>query len=164
MWKNLIVSVSAILLLLVSAQKTQAAEPVDHRIAQMNKVLVAYKSPMAGLEKTLIATAEKYNLDWTLLAAIAGTESSFGKRMPANCINPYGWGVYGANKICFNSLEDSIEGVAAGLAKKYNIASIDSIAHTYNKVSTLAWISHTTFFMDKIKNTPIPVSTLPVTL
>jgi hypothetical protein len=119
---------------------------------------------MIGLEDVLIKTAEKYGLDWTLMAAIAGTESSFAKRMPHNCNNPYGWGIYGDNKICFATLEESIEGVASGLAKKYNISSIESIARTYNKVSTEGWISHTRFFMNKIKTAEIPVSALPITL
>ena len=130
----------------------------------MRVVLTKYNSPMIGLEDVLIKTAEKYGLDWTLMAAIAGTESSFAKRMPHNCNNPYGWGIYGTNKICFESLEASIEGVASGLAKKYNISSIESIARTYNKVSTQGWISHTTFFMNKIKTAQVPVSSLPITL
>lgn len=130
----------------------------------MRVVLTKYNSPMIGLEDVLIRTAEKYGLDWTLMAAIAGTESSFAKRMPHNCNNPYGWGIYGDNKICFGSLEASIEGVASGLAKKYNISSIESIARTYNKVSTEGWIKHTTFFMNKIKTAEIPVSSLPITL
>lgn len=119
---------------------------------------------MVGLEDMLIETAEKYNLDWTLMAAIAGTESSFAKRMPYQCNNPYGWGIYGSNKICFESLEDSIEGVASGLAKKYNISTLESIARTYNKVSTNDWIKHTRFFMNKIKTAQVPVSALPITL
>jgi hypothetical protein len=119
---------------------------------------------MVGLEDILIKTAEKYHLDWTLMAAIAGTESSFAKRMPADCINPYGWGIYGDNKLCFASLEESIEAVASGLAKKYNISSLESIARTYNTVSTDSWISHTKFFINKIKTAQVPLSSLPITL
>lgn len=163
MKKTLLWIASSILLLISGTTKIKAYEN-DHRIAQMRVVLTKYNSPMLGLEDVLIRTAEKYNLDWTIMAAIAGTESSFGKRMPVNCINPYGWGVYGDNKLCFKSFEDSIEGVASGLAKKYNISSVDSIARTYNKVSTASWIAHTSFFMNKIKTAEIPVSALPITL
>lgn len=161
--KTLIWILSAIILLTSGATKIKAAEH-DPRAAQMRVILEKYNSPMVGLEDVLISTAEKYQLDWTLMAAIAGTESSFAKRMPYNCVNPYGWGIYGNNKLCFKSLEDSIEGVAAGLAAKYNISSIESIAYTYNKVSTAGWIKHTRFFMNKIKTAEIPVSSLPITL
>ena len=155
---------ASVIILLISGTTTANAADSDHRVAQMRVVLAKYKSPMIGLEDVMIRTAEKYNLDWTMMAAIAGTESSFGKRMPANCINPYGWGIYGDNKLCFKSFEDSIEGVAAGLAKKYNITSLNSIARKYNTVSTAGWTTHTRFFMNKIKTAEIPVSALPITL
>lgn len=175
MQKNLVWLASVILLLNSSSHKIYAKEhdpsrvglyraEADPRPAQMRVILQKYNSPMVGLEEKLIQTAEKYKLDWTLMAAIAGTESSFAKRMPQNCNNPYGWGIYGDNKICFKTLEDSIEGVASGLAKKYDISSIESIAQTYNKVTTESWISHTTFFMNKIKDAQAPVSSLPITL
>ena len=163
MKKYLSLIICTIFLLLSSTNQVKATER-EHRIAQMRVVLTKYKSPMVGLEKVLIDTAEKYGLDWTLMAAIAGTESSFAKRMPLNCNNPYGWGIYGDHKICFKTLEESIEGVASGLAKKYNISTLESIARTYNKVSTSGWISHTRFFMNKIKTAEVPVSTLPIAL
>lgn len=161
--KSLIWIICAILIFTSGTSKVRAEEH-DPRVVQMRVVLKKYKSPMVGLEKVLITTAEKYGLDWTIMAAIAGTESSFALRMPSNCINPYGWGIYGDNKLCFKTLEESIEGVASGLGKKYNISSLESIGRTYNTVSTGSWISHTKFFMNKIKTAEIPVSSLPITL
>ncbi len=163
MKKTLLWIISAILILLSGANTAKAAD-FDLREAQMRSVLAKYNSPMVGLEETLIATAEKYGLDWTLMAAIAGTESSFARRMPYQCINPYGWGIYGDNKLCFESLETAIEGVASGLATKYNISSLETIARTYNSVSTEGWTRNTRFFMNKIKSAEIPVSALPITL
>lgn len=162
--KKTLIWIASIVFLFTSGATKVSANEYDNRAAKMRVVLEKYNSPMVGLEDVLIRTAEKYKLDWTLMAAIAGTESSFAKRMPANCNNPYGWGIYGDNKICFKSLEESIEGVASGLAKKYNISSVESIARTYNKVSTAGWIKHTRFFMNKIKTAEVPVSSLPITL
>lgn len=163
MWKKALRAVLAIFIFLSSTAPVSAYN-LDHRVAQMRVVLARYNSPMVGLEEVLINTAEKYQLDWTLLAAIAGTESSFAKRMPYQCINPYGWGIYGDNKLCFESLEAAIETVASGLAAKYNTSSLESIARTYNSVSTEGWTRHTRFFMNKIKLAEIPVSALPITL
>jgi len=162
--RKIIVWALTIATLLFTGSTRVQASGYDPRILQMRVVLEKYNSPMVGLEDKLISTAEKHGLDWTLMAAIAGTESSFAKRMPYQCNNPYGWGVYGTNKICFESLEASIDGVATGLAKKYNISSLETIAYTYNKVSTESWINHTRFFMNKIKNAEIPVSSLPISL
>lgn len=159
--KKRLIAIIAILLFAITAKPVMA---FDVREAQMKQVLTKYKSPLVGHEKTLIETAEKYGLDWTLLAAIAGTESSFAKRMPYQCINPYGWGIYGSNKLCFESFELAIETVGKGLGTKYNIASVESIARTYNKVSTEGWIKHTRFFMNKIKSAQVPVQDLPITI
>ncbi|TXI34319.1 MAG: hypothetical protein E6Q53_01550 [Candidatus Moraniibacteriota bacterium] len=155
-----------LILLFYALAKTSAvlAFEYDVRPLAMRAVLEKYNSPMVGYENELIKVAEKYGLDWTLLAAIAGTESSFGKRMPANCLNPYGWGIYGDNKLCFNSFPDAAEAVAKGLSSRYNISSLESIGRTYNKVSTEGWINHTKFFMNKIKNASIPVAQLPIEL
>lgn len=136
----------------------------DHRPLAMRTILEQYNSPMVGYELELIGLADQYGLDWTLLAAIAGTESGFGKRMPHQCLNPYGWGIYGNNKICFKSFPEAAEAVARGLATRYNTSSLESIGRTYNKVSTASWIGHTRFFMNKIKNVSIPVADLPIEL
>lgn len=136
----------------------------DERVVKMNVILTKYNSPMVGLESTLIKLADDRGLDWTILAAIAGTESTFGKRMPYQCLNPYGWGIYGDNKICFASFEKAAETVADGLVKKYNTSSLYSIARTYNSVSTDSWAAHTQYFINKIKTAEIPVHALPITL
>ena len=140
------------------------AYTLEEKEIKLNIVLQKYNSPMQGLEKLLIQTAEKYNLDWTLIASIAGTESSFAKRMPYQCINPFGWGIYGKNKICFKSLKESIKTVAEGIGTKYNTTSIESIAKIYNSANTSHWLKLTKFFMKTIKNQPIPPSKLPITL
>ena len=162
--KKTLIWLATAMLLIFSGNTKVLATDHDFRAVQMHEVLVEYKSPMVGLEDVMIATADKYHLDWTFMAAVAGTESSFGRRMPANCINPYGWGIYGDNKICFKSYEDAIEQVGSGLAEKYNTKSVGSIAHTYNTVSTNGWMNHTEYFMNKIKTAEIPVSSIPVTL
>lgn len=154
----------ALLTLLAALTPSSAHALEDHRVLQLEATLRAYNSPMTQYAAELITIAEKYQLDWTLLAAIAGTESSFGKRMPSNCLNPYGWGIYGTNRLCFASFPEAAEAVARGLTTRYNTSSLESIGRTYNKVSTEGWISHTRFFMNKIKSQSIPVSELPIEL
>ena len=163
MKKILLWAASLIILLTSGISPVKAIEP-DMRAAKMRVVLARYNSPMLGLEEDLIRIAEENQLDWTMLAAIAGTESSFGKRMPHKCINPYGWGIYGDNKLCFTTFLEAAEAVAHGLSTRYNTSSLESIARTYNTVSTDGWLSHTRFFINKIKNAEVPVHSLPITL
>ena len=167
MTKRLIAVFSTLLLFVFSAATAHAADS-DFRVVRMHEVLESYHSPMVGHEAALIAAADRNGLDCTLMAAIAGTESTFGRFMPYSngelCINPYGWGVYGNNVMCFKSFEDAADQVAAGLARGYNTTSLETIARTYNTVSTDGWISHTRYFMNKIKTAEIPVSALPIAL
>lgn len=86
--KKALIWIASFILILTSGINPVKANEHDERVAKMRVVLTKYNSPMVGLEDTMIRTAEKYGLDWTLLAAIAGTESSFAKRMPYQCNNP----------------------------------------------------------------------------
>ena len=57
-------------------------------------------------------------MDWKLVPAIAGVESTFGKRIPGG-YNAYGWGVYGDNAIYFKSWKDGIYTLNKGLKENY---------------------------------------------
>lgn len=66
--------------------------------------------PLAGHGIEFIRAANKYNLDWRLIAAIGVRESSGGKHMMNN--NPFGWG---SAKIKFADFSEAIEVVSANL-------------------------------------------------
>lgn len=157
-------ALSLVLAILFLFLKPIHAKATDLRDLQMHAVLEEYHSPMTGFEHELIQIAQDNNLDWTLMAAIAGTESSFGLHMPANCLNPYGWGIYGDHKLCFADFAEAASTVSSGLSSRYNTSSLESIGRTYNQVSTEGWIAHTRYFMNKIKQASIPVSSLPIEL
>jgi len=67
--------------------------------------------PLAGHGKTFVEVADKYELDWRLLPAIAVRESSGGKRLMNN--NPFGWG---SAKIPFQNFDEAIEEVGKNLS------------------------------------------------
>jgi len=131
---------------------------------KLRVILKRYNSPLVGLEEVLINSAEQNGMDWTTLAAISGTESSFAKRMPYTCINPFGWGIYGKNKKCFKDLEASIQEVGKGIGEGYNTTSLYTIAKTYNPTHTNHRYNSTKFFANKIKNQPLKASMLPLDL
>ena len=164
MGKNKLITSIIIGLAIFSLSSKQVIATEDMRALKMHTYLTKLDSPMVGYEEKLIETAEKYGLDWTLLAAIAGTESTFGKHMPYQCVNPYGWGIYGENKLCFKDWTDAIEKVGEGLGTKYKTNSLEAIARKYNTVTTDSWTAHTKFFMNKIKNQEVSVKHLPIEL
>ena len=73
-----------------------------------------YDMPLEGTGMKMVEEAEKYDLDWRLLPAIAVRESTGGKfACKKATFNPFGWG---SCKINFKSNEHAIETVARNLA------------------------------------------------
>jgi hypothetical protein len=91
----------------------------DYRVKVLTNYLKKYNSPMADNAEDFVNAADKYELDWRLVAAISGVESSYGLRIPPYSYNGWGWGVYGDNVIRFSSWKNGIETVSQGLRERY---------------------------------------------
>lgn len=94
----------------------------DPRIAAMNKFLLDYHSPMATYAEVFITEAEKYGLDWRIVASISGVESAFGNLIPTDTNNGWGWrGGPGGDWSHFTTWADGIKEVTRGLGEGYGI-------------------------------------------
>ncbi len=133
----------------------------DARIAIVSNYLQSKGSPMAGSAATFVATADEYALDWRLLVAIAGKESSFGKYIPPGSHNAWGWGIpTGAQSgIGFDSWEHGIETVARGLRKNYFNHGYDTLIEIESKYTPPSasqadhpWVTGVSHFMYEIEN------------
>lgn len=89
---------------------------VDLRVGKLKSFLAKYNSPLTPYAGKFIAVADKYSLDWRLLPAIAGTESTFGLHYIPGTYNPFGWG---GGKIYLGSWSNGIEAVGKGLWQNY---------------------------------------------
>ncbi len=125
----------------------------DNRAQILRGFLLEYDSPLAIYAQDFIANADKYSLDWRLVASIAGLESTFGKNIPYNSYNGWGWGVYGDNVIRFNSWSEGIETISQGLRERYLKDKPESdpyfIGPTYAASST--WAQRVSYFMEKME-------------
>ena len=123
----------------------------DNRVEKLRAFLQSYNSPLADFSSVFIKTADKYCLDWKLVPAISGVESTFGKAIPYNSYNAYGW----ANgEYYFASWEDSIEIVSRTLRANYynrGVDTVEKIAPIYAPPSN-TWGRNVRFFMDKLEN------------
>lgn len=96
--------------------------------------------PMAGTGMKMVLEAEKNNLDWRLLPAIAVRESTGGKFQCKKVPNsPFGWG---SCKIGFKSYDEAIEVVAKNLggnnpntSHHYDNKTTTQILRAYNPPS-----------------------------
>jgi hypothetical protein len=96
---------------------------IDPRVLAMDQFLNDYHSPMAPYAKFIVETADSYGLDWRLVVAISGVESSFGNIVPGGDSNN-AWGWRGINKNAkgwsvFATWEDGIAEITRGLAEGY---------------------------------------------
>ncbi|MBU0569369.1 glucosaminidase domain-containing protein [Patescibacteria group bacterium] len=138
-------------------QKIEKVSQTDMRQVALKKYLEKHNSPLADHADEFIVAADKYDLDWRLVPAISGVESTFGKRIPYKSYNAYGW----ANgKHSFRSWEDSIEIVSKTLREKYydnGTPNIAKIARRYAPPSN-SWAWKVKWFMREIDSVPVQFS------
>ncbi len=96
----------------------------DTRTIAMQKFLFNYNSPMYPSAKTFITEADRYGLDWRLVASISGVESAFGNLIPRGTSNAWGWRGINRNPegwSQFGTWDAGIAEVTRGLAQGYGI-------------------------------------------
>ncbi len=127
----------------------------DPRIDQLRAYLESHNSPLAQESVHFISEADRLGLDWKLVAAIAGTESTFGKHVPPGSYNAWGWGIpTGAQSgIAFGSWKQGITKVSEGLKYRYidrGATSIEQIGRIY--AASPRWAGNVRFFLGKIES------------
>lgn len=128
------------------------AKKLDKEAQILQKYLAKFDSPLQYHAQDFIDAAKIYHLDWKMLPAIAGVESTFGKQIPGG-FNAYGWGVYGDQAIYFNSWTEGIYAVAKGLRENYldkGYQEPDAINRIY--AASPYWGGKVTYFMNDLEN------------
>jgi len=124
----------------------------DSRTKILGEFLGKYNSPLAPFAADFVEIADKYNLNWKLVAAISGVESTFGHQIPYESFNGWGWGIYGDNMIRFSSWTEGIETVSEGLRTSYidkwGAKDVYEIGRFYAASPT--WAQRVSYFMRKI--------------
>src|SRR3989338_5519229 len=120
------------------------------------KILVAYlstfNSPLQDNAQDFIDAADTYNLDWKMVASIAGVESTFGKQIPGG-YNAWGWGVYGTQAVYFNSWREGIFTIAKGLREGYlNKGLTDPYSINRIYAASPHWGGKVSYFMQDLEN------------
>lgn len=127
------------------------AKQLNGKAKILSEYLALHNSPLQYHAQDFIDAADKYALDWKMLPAIAGVESTFGKHIPGG-YNAYGWGVYGTNRIYFVSWTDGIFSVAKGLRENYLNRGLTN-PYSINRVYAASprWGGNVTYFMNDLE-------------
>lgn len=160
MGKKITIFVTLTLLLLIfqkqaggtSVVKTPLKEEiVSKKLGREAQILADYlkyrNSPLQYHAQDFIDAAKIYDLDWKMLPAIAGVESTFGKFIPGG-YNAWGWGVYGTNAIYFRSWKEAIFIVSQGLREGYLNKGLNN-PYSINRVYAASphWGRKVSYFM-----------------
>ena len=181
MVKNLIISFLLLALFLLAPHSALAQEKAsqpsatfadilknkvaDDRAKVLKDYLTIHNSPLAPYANAFVRDADEYNIDWKLVAAISGVESTFGQAQPIDCNNSWGYGIYGSNRLCFSSYYEAIHTISQALREKYmdgwGAQDVYGIGHLYAASPT--WADRVTYFMEDMdefrqENTNPPLS------
>lgn len=135
------------------------------RAAKIDAFFSERGAPLAGYGMDMVQDADKYGIDWRLVAAIATNESSGGiQECPAkNGVKTYDSFGYNGCHSTFRSYDDAIDTVSRDLAgeipstaKYYDNKTISQIIDVYNPPAYNANYKHLVLWtMNKIASTDV---------
>lgn len=140
-----------------NTQSTDSISAKDARALIIENFFKRHKAPLADFGDVFIKVAEKNELNWRLLPAIAMQESNGGKRVIKDSYNPFGYGIYGDKVKRFESWEAAIERVGRGLKEDYvneGLKTPDQIMAKYTPPSLEiggAWAKGVNQFMEELQ-------------
>lgn len=123
--------------IIITNDQAEVPVEIDTRSMKIDAYFMEKGLPLAGYGKKLVEEADKRDLDWRLIAAIAMRESTGGKHACKNVPNNY-WG-WNSCKTGFDSMDKAIASITAHLAgdnpntsKHYEGKDVKAILQTYN--------------------------------
>lgn len=124
----------------------KALKVLDDRADKIDAYFSNLKLPLAGYGASMVAAADKYNLDWRILPALAMLETTGGKNLCENTRNgtrnhnPLG---FGGCSLYFATFEDAFEAAAKTISGNgentshlYSGKSVEEILEVYNPPNT----------------------------
>lgn len=133
---------------------TTSIESSDARVNLLERYLLEHNSPLHPYAVLLVTEADKNNLDYRLVTAIAQQESNLCKKIPFGTFNCWGWGIHSQGTLGFTSYEEGIRIVSQGIKNKYmneGFETIDEIMSKYTPLSNGSWSFGVNKFMSDIE-------------
>lgn len=142
-------------------QKSDLQLEREENAAKIDAYFASGKMPLEGYGMKMVLEAEKNEIDWRLIPAIAVRESTGGKyACKSVTFSAFGWG---SCKINFKSYDHAIESLAINLggnnprtARYYGNKNVKDILETYNPPSVVpTYAKEVMSVMNKIEEVKI---------
>jgi hypothetical protein len=127
---------------------------LDARKEIIRQYLTRHDSPLQRHADLVVATADKYDLDYRLITAIAMKESGLCKVIPDNSFNCWGWGIHSRGILKFDSYEEGIEKVSRGLKENYierGYTTPEEIMKKYANPNSTTWADGVRGYMNQMQ-------------
>lgn len=125
-------------------------EQKDARVEIVKSFFNDYKSPLTPYAQNIVSAADKYNIDFRLLPAIAMQESNLCKKIKKGSNNCWGFGIYGKKVTTFDNYPQAINQVSKTLATDYigkGLKTPDEIMKKYTPSNKGEWANSVNHFM-----------------
>ncbi|MEK7159887.1 MAG: hypothetical protein AAB702_00190 [Patescibacteria group bacterium] len=125
----------------------------DMRITIVRDFFKKHKSALIPYADEVIAAADKYEIDYRLIPAIAMQESNLCKKIIKDSYNCWGFGIYGKKVTRFDNYNQAINTVTKTLAIQYKSKGLETpeqIMTKYTPGSNGAWADSVNHFMDQL--------------
>ena len=125
----------------------------DARVTIVKDFFKKYKSDLLPYASDVVVSADKYNLDYRLIPAIAMQESNLCKKAPKDSYNCWGFGIYGKKITRFDNYKEAIDTVTKTLALQYKAKGLETpeqIMKKYTPGSNGSWANGVNEFMDQL--------------
>jgi hypothetical protein len=134
-----------------------SAEAQDARPQIVENFLRRYNSPLEPYDyygKKLVEIADKYEIDFRFLPAIAMQESNLCKKAPEGTHNCLGFGIHKRGTLGFESYEAAFDRAGKELKANYidqGRTTPEQIMHKYTPSSKGSWAASVTQWMNEMK-------------
>ena len=131
----------------------------DPRVIKLERFLKQRGSTMAPYALHAVEEADRLGMDWKLIMAIAGAESTYGKFIPTNSYNAWGWGVFTGKQtgVNFANWKEGITKVSEGIRYNYmdkGAVTLEQIGRKY--AASGHWSTSVGIIMAEIERTKMP--------
>lgn len=129
-------------------------EAKDARVETVRQFFARYGSPLESYAQDIVDAANKYNLDFRLVPAIAMQESNLCKKAPTDSYNCWGFGMYGKKMTRFDNYKEAIYAVTKTLSnryKNYGLETPEEIMTKYTPSNNGRWAYSVNYFMNMLQ-------------
>ena len=123
----------------------------DARIELIRQIMTKYHSPLADVADTIVNQADKYDIDYRFIPALALKESGGCRIIPKDSYNCWGYGLHNGTR--FSNYDEGVQTVSKALSNRFRVdgeVTPESVMPLYTNGTDSSWAADITYYMGKM--------------